>query len=917
MKILFNNIHFEYKKSSIQKQELNFCARSNNLQRSPLKDSFLKQKYAEETMLESIEGSDGFLEESKEMLRATLAGTYYLNEARENLTNLKNGYTTIDSFNGRILPKIGPKYRALLEKTLENSQITTTKDLAEIAQIFETLFKNKSGIITHGKAIIEIYGELDNPKDIVNFPEILDEMNFKNEFFDGNYDYQETVDFMKFFGAKNENEFFKIFSHLAPEFNDFEGIDDKLNAFEYIKYTYPIKRDMISFIKNAFIDLKDLDVDEFYKNNADIIDYLYRHNQKNMFELLQKIMLYIGTQEPISPTAINSISELINAKTPKGKVELYELLVSEQITGTELNEITKQTYYEGISGADVIYNRKEIIDGLIDLFNANEYEARAFYASFAHILNAINKEEQRVFILDPILNLVDTIKEFDLHDDKEFLNFYLELTKNSSKSSKNKKGHQKVSQKDILNFIDLLSFSDSSMARKYEKDKKYPLYAELKKRKAEFEKAEDKIERELKKQEADRYFLNSLDIFVDYYDLFKSSKNIESFVKTATAFQKIYYKEKMKADFTLYDTLSYHFNDKKALDEFLSKNGINLERQSSYDSLCMRILVCLYKNKDKEEIKELSKKLSENNFIKNSKNQLSKFANSKTDEELQTIFEIILEKNISSIQELNKILKPYLGKQKQISKLLTHFKAQNMTFESYLNKLAQIQKDLSNFGFPITINNDNIDLINFEELKGSRLNLTQACALANKILGINEGNFTLGLNESCAFIHPKYSAQQISKEITASQIGRYKEAYHGFINQFNLSAQNFGFNNPSKIEYQDSIQAFIKNNLFQVLNFINSDDWLWHTSENKIPNLTLHARMRMIDRFILQENKSLFSVESIEELKNITKAIYTKTPHKMEKTKNSFSMYFIQNDYEIKAVFSQNGELLTVAKNKL
>jgi len=93
---------------------------------------------------------------------------------------------------------------------------------------------------------------------------------------------------------------------------------------------------------------------------------------------------------------------------------------------------------------------------------------------------------------------------------------------------------------------------------------------------------------------------------------------------------------------------------------------------------------------------------------------------------------------------------------------------------------------------------------------------------------------------------------------------------------------------------------------------------MYELENGKLPNLTLHAKMRLIDRFILQEDKDLFDESSFDEIKKILEIIYTQTPHKMEKAKNGFSVYFKYGENEeIKAIFTQDGEMLTVAKNKL
>lgn len=922
MKIFLNNFtnKCRYDKP-IQKNCLNFRAQFvNPFERTPSRDIFInpskQEPYADEKMFNDANMS-GVCPELEEALKMSLAGTFYLSHIEANLPYLKSGECGLKDYNETILPHISPARREELKKILEEANITSTQSLIELGKIYKSILNKKTISRYPGTEMIEIYGKLNDPKDLLNFTEMLDYACLKSKFSEENVDFNDVIASMKFFGVKDEKEFFDKFSHLQSEFNNFEDEGDRFNAFEYVRDSYNAKRETMEYIKSTTPVLKDLDIDEFYRQNSDIIDYLYIHNQKSFFNSLRKIMISISCQEKIKPSVLKNIPDIVDDKNPESKISFYEFLLDEELTTTELNAMASQAYYDGIKVSDTIINRSEIVEDLIGMLGVDNVEARAFYACFAHILNAIYNETQKTFTISPTDNLLVTAKEFDIANDKEFAKFYSDVVRNPNKPSKNKKGTQKISQKDIVNFIDLLSFLDIPMVEKYKQDKRYPLYLELKKKKSEFIKVENRIQSELNKQKAHKYFTSTFDVFTNYYDLYLSSKTIEAFVQNAIEIRKEEFKEIMTNESALHITLQYYFEDKNALDEFLNKNEIDLARKTPYDILCKRIITCLFKGKDIEEGKDLAQKLSQSDFILNSKNQLAKFAGGKTEKELQTLLEIVLNQNISSIQDLNALLKPYLNAQKQISKFLAHFKAQNMNFEDYLNRLRQIQKDLDNFGFPLTINEDNIEMVDFSELDKGKLSLTCACNLVNKLLGVQNGNFILGLENSLVQIHPKYSAKQIAKELIYSQTGKYQESYKGFINKYNLDSEDFGFVNPNEEEYQNILQDCFDNNLNVLQRFINSDFWLPSFENGKTPNLGLHARMRLIDRFILQEGKELFSDESIKELQNIINTIYFETPSKMEKAKNSIALYFMHEDYEIKAIFNKEGQMITVAKNKL
>lgn len=925
MKILFNFQFNNCNKNNEAKMTKNapsfFNAKFPNFKGTLDKDTFVhskspvsKSRYIDDVLLGDIPNTEEIEPEIITLAKISYIASDLLYESSQNLKRLEKGETSFENILNTVCRLYSPQAKKGFENFRQKIGFTADEQLIEVTKIYNALIKKKNNFQANSIEIIELYCKLNNPQDILSFPETLLEASFDNSLRE-HFDYNEILDFIKMLGAKNEDALYgKTLAHLAKDFNDFRTPDDKLQAIEYERNIYKIKKHILELAKasnpEAFCDI---DIDEFYAKNISVIDYIFQSQSTDadIFAKTVLTMIFSKFYEPIEPYTINALKNIIDAKTPQGRLDLYDFLATENIPPDELQELTKQNYYDGISCSDVIINRADTIKEMAQYYNIPTNLAEACYGELGHTINAVSNSEMKFFD-DPLYILISALNSLELTTDSDFCNFYLELTKNSAKAQKNKKSTQKISQKDIANFINLLGFLDDDIAQKYKQNKKYPLYLELKKRKTEFEKAQDEIERLIAKHNARRYSNSAYYIFKKYHEIYKSSKNIDSFVLQAVEKEK----EEARTSNDLEEKFLFYFDDEETLGKFLSKNHVNLNEETSHTKLCNKILDCLVANKEEQVAKELCKKLANSDFIANSQSTLGKFISSRSDEELQTLLEIILNENIASAQEIMTMLKPYLNKQKKINGLLAHFKAQNIDFRSYLVKLAQIQKDLDNYGFSIKLNNDNVGVLDFNNLKGNKTSLNQACEIARKILNPQGDSFMLGLGNATVQGHPPYTIGQIAKEIILSQTGKYSECYYGFLDSFRLNCEDLGFNKPDS-EYEKALQEILKNELSALTSLINSDVFLLKFQDNQIPNLTLHAKMRLIDRFILQENKNIFSQESLQELKDIINTIYTKKPHKMKEANGNFAAYFLHDDYEIKTVFTKDGQLITIAKNKL
>jgi len=101
----------------------------------------------------------------------------------------------------------------------------------------------------------------------------------------------------------------------------------------------------------------------------------------------------------------------------------------------------------------------------------------------------------------------------------------------------------------------------------------------------------------------------------------------------------------------------------------------------------------------------------------------------------------------------------------------------------------------------------------------------------------------------------------------------------------------------------------------EFIDFLNNDEWNIEL-ENGIANLSTHAKLRLIDRFILQEPGSinkLSSKETIEKIKSILHTIYFEKPTNIIPMKNEkIAVYYKYENRPISAVFTNQGKLVTL-----
>lgn len=928
MKILFNNILNIQNMQDKKSPKIIF----GNLF-SPANDVFEKSTYEDDSFIKTCFADEELPEELEMLLRQNIAMNLYFQELGKVAPVFKISPQFYDEYEQNFLKTLSPNIRTCFKNTLKKAGVNDAKSAISLSKIFRRLLDENRLTEIDGFNFLEICGELKEPKEVVNFIEILNGMHMPSAIGQSTMKMQDIVDSLKMLGFKHEKEFFKKFAHLKPKFNDFKESEDKVNLFRHVLINYYAIKDTIKRVIPLDANLNPNEIDIFYINNAQIIDYLYETDEKNFPQRLNYIMRHLLDKTPITPTAKKVYEEIdsltnengskkeeppANKEEEKAKKEIgfYEFLQSYGLTISELNTLVNNTCYGDTRLVDLVINRDDAIDALCGLYDCSIEHAKHLYLSYAETFNSFINDETTSFFIRPELNLFLAAEKFNLKNDKDFLKFYSDVN-HLTKSNKGKKQTVHVRQKDISEFINLLSFLDDDLIARYKKDKNYPLKDELLRRKSEFAKVYKEIEAKIDAKNARYLFHNSYDAFVEYYSVYKASKHVDVFLDRIISIKEKEIIEQERRDET-YPKILILFKDKKLFQEFLIKNGIKFDgKNRRYNLACLRILKLLLDGKNEKEASEIRQKILNTDFIKNSQKKLVNFTETKTDEELKILLDIILEKNISSIAELKILFNPYFDKEKKIDKVLAHFASQNMSLDDYLEKLSQVQKSLNNNGINVRIDNSNISQLDLSQTNANRLNALYISIIAKSLLNPNEdGNFICGLNNGLVNAQKEHPLNKIIKELEKARNGVYNEDFGNLCEKLGIDLNTIMLLYNDKPPAQKNATMHLKALLKPLSGIVNSQEYL-PSINGKKPNLSLHAKMRLFDRFIAQENIDIYSKKAFEEVNSVLKTIYTSNPTKIESNDDAFSVYFKHEDYEIKAVFEKSGRMITIAKNKL
>lgn len=767
---------------------------------------------------------------------------------------------------------------------------------------------------------VEIYGHLKYKDDLSRFSEIL--LYLYNEEMDSdNPDLEKlnkTTEFLKNAGLSSFKDFDKNFSHLKNKFNNFEDISDKADAIEYLQSTYDDKISQLEEIISENPSLKTSQTRQVYSSINDIVDFVYDENGNDL-KSLSDILQYTLQSNKFKGQSLRLISSYFNGlEHPKDKIIFYHFLNDWDISINDFNNLSLKGIIEDpYITLNKLVNKNAITQAIKDTEETDEKSAFEFYKNFSDILNAVYDEQDEN--IEGIKNVLDISKRFNVKNSTSFLMFYNKAAQDKKKS---------LTIEEVKGFIELFKYSKSDDIFKEAQAKNISVVELLRQEKSVFESVEKDIENFIIFDETN-YFAgqNALDIFNKFHEeIIENPQNISSILQDIVDFD-ILSAQQLKQKTKNVTQFCDFFLNKQDLLKFFSVNKIcfdETQEDNQYQQNCFDILNAVYDKNNMQKSQETIKYLAKSGFLIKSKAQLSNFLEKVPDEaQRKEILNLIAAKKIPSLNQMEKFFKQYKTTPDSEKELLDYLYklAPGVDFTAASEILNSIQDKMEQLYIPIKLDSNNITKIDTKKFKPkSRISNSQILYLLDSLKSTaKDENFLTVMPNNTKNNTSEFTSFRIAQEL-ATKIEKSDESYKNISNLLNLTKENLKLPaDCSHYIYAKAVEQILPE---EFINFVNSSDWLnYSTDEQKTPSVVLHARLRAIDKFALNDAEdinTLYSDETKEKLKSLFKTIYTKTPTEIKSSSEDQRIIvdFEHNSNIIEAVFSDKGDMITVVPKR-
>lgn len=870
---------------------------------------------------------------------------------------------------------------------LKNHGLPSGKDFERYLEIASRFSDSVKEYIKEERAddvTVGIYGVLDDKEDLSRYIDILLYMCAQQgDFVDiSNFQPNGLLKFLKDIGVKETADFLDNFDYLAPKYNDFEELSDVYGAISDVRKNYPKKIDFLKQLALDFPELfkgyKEQDYHKLYANNNAIVDYIYsKQDAKDYQEKIKGYADFLANSSKLSNKLIKQLAQTFALKDNESEINFMDILAEADVSIDELSFILNNS---SISDNDIfacIANKSNIVNKIQNHKNISFDEAEKIYLNFAGEYNAlINKAEDENECKDTFDGLLKRENVTDEFTDILFRYGVVDLinSPNSNLIIKNWlsefgfigsfNSKQQISAAkftDIMGLLQLFNSKaeviESSLAKKENKTEKknqksknnngikpFQLREALEKEKEKFFSVKDEIKNYLefnehefyegktileiykilkdiaKKQNIDNIFMQKSNSFNNTADQKKETyKNIKSLLD--------FHKNGCTFDLHLSEQLDKFIPDRTLLYQFRTNNEISLvaddeERDEEYISNCIKILE-LFEG-DLANNKDIIEYLSKSDFLKLSKNQLSKFFDMYPDKLLQkNIIEAISKSKIKTIQMFNKFAKNYADNNGNIDNLIKFLKdfPYSSDFQTFKQEfLKPLEEKIKDFNLFFMVDNSNILSINPKMMKPFReLKLQEIIEIINSLSKAKKDKNFISKLSKLLVSEPSYEfvcRHDIANEYLTQE---KKNPYVNLERLLNIN-DCLQQRNLLPLKPEIMVQGKIPD---KFLELINDTSWTMLDDFN-ILNMPLHAKMRFIDRFILPEINSeeeLYSLGTREKMNKIIKTIYEKICScdicNIQPDKNYNNRFIVLTDDgtdKIKVAISGEGSLITLFK---
>ncbi len=741
--------------------------------------------------------------------------------------------------------------------------------------------------------------------------------------------------FLKSQGVQNEDSAFnKRFGILKGYFNDFNTYEDKCFAVLYCMLVHDDKMNMLSDLLKSR-NIND-DPEKIYKNFAQLLDLYYLRNKGKGFGLAGELIDTLIDSANIKKYPKSIADSKFSFSTEEGKLDFAQMLKRNNLSAdqfsrlfsrphvTEVDEKSEILYYDIMSNA---------ISGIID---TDIKTAQEIYENFSDVIISLYKTSGNDIGI--VSSFLRSAKKYQLRDSKDFYDFYKKCHERSSKNQKSNKhksnGNKSteiklIEPEKLLGFVELLKFDSSDNLLEAAKLKNTVPSRILLSEKQKFEELEPIIENYILSSE------NSIFAGVSPFEIFSKYRNRlnVSPVKIPSVLREIEneqlektseFKERQEK---ISAFNSFFKNDKSKL-KFIENSEIDLSADfnSGYNKACLEFLSAASELLDKSGYRNFIGYLSENRFLSKSKLQpeniskLTSLANVDNG-----IFGLVASGRITDIKSFLDFLDEYkdeFGEFGNITAFITEM-PDDMTIDNVQEKFSQLQSTFACYGLSIPINNRNISAISYDKLTKSKYTDSE---FNEMILGLVEPytkdsdvNFVSFYNGIFEKLKNNYLKTQLADEIISNADKRTSR----YVNLERITHSKGAVEDylrKSGMQVHERAKcSIIKKIPNDFMNFIRSDEWLNFKDDNtKIPDVSMHARLRLLERFVLDEYDDINNLDYdkiAEKTKDILKTIYAAKPINVKRnpeTQGSLIAEYLYDGNIIKAVFAEGGKLVTI-----
>lgn len=909
---------------------------SNKLNKNPYSDTFVKSTPAfkgslEEDLFNMIldkvfdifnQAADSLITEIIQQTRRELEVATYIDALSDKSVRkilLSRKTEKLSNLNNNVFDGLGYDID-FINKLFEQANIKTVLGIDSFIRAYNREPETKK--IFKGQEIeaVKIYGMLNAKDNLSKFSELLLYL-YNQEEDSKNPDYtklNETTDFLRKVGVNNFKDLDEKFAFLKPRYNEFETTSDKVDAVEYLQRTYNSKISLLGDIIKQSDLPQNVDFEKVYASSTDIVEYFYEKNNGESLQGLEDIIDYVVHEGKLKSHSLRQIASCYNDfKNPEDKIDFFKFLKDCNVSIAEFNLLSGKPIISNTDNKSIISNKEILSQYIAQIKGVKESEGFDYYKNFKDVLISLYDETENP---EGIRSFIELADRFSLKNSDSVLQFYNRASETKKKS---------ITAEELRDFIELFEYSDSTSLFTDAKAQNISVVDLLKNEKQQFLSVKDYIDSFIY-SDSTAFFAgqSAVDVYKKYRDLIIGNidnvplvlQNIVDFdIQNVTQYSQ---KALEVMPFTKF------FEDKETMLKFFTDNNIKFGDSLEdilYRNNCIEIFNALYEADDKEKSFERINYIATSGFLVKSKNRLPELLEKMPSEEVKKdVLTIIADKKVPSIYALEKFFKQYATSNTKGVELLNYLRnlPEDVDFTQGIDVISSLQAKINDLNVPIQINGNNINRIDVDSILAEDTVSTKTLIdiLENISNSTQTSNFIGALpgatnKTDCN----SFSSYRIAQEI-ASKIDKSGESYQNISRLLGIDRVSLSL--PNNCSYYFYVKA-IENALpKEFVEFVNSDEWM-KFSDDKVgsANLVLHARLRAIDRFALNDADNidvLYKTETISKLKDLFRTIYTKSPIDIKGTDSSkrFVADFVHGSNVIEAVFLDNGEMITIVPKR-